>query len=74
MKRNINHFGSTVMGERGQVVIPAELRKKYKLKKGERFIVFSDNDNLIILFRGSRLSKVIAHLIKKLNKLKEISK
>jgi len=63
-----------VMGERGQVVIPAELRKKYKLKKGERFIVFSDNDNLIILFRGSRLSKVIAHLIKKLNKLKEISK
>jgi AbrB family looped-hinge helix DNA binding protein len=72
MKRNINCFGSTVLGERGQIVIPAEVRKKSGLKKGERFIVFSDADHLIFLLRGNSLKEIISRLSKKLNELKKI--
>ncbi len=33
-------FGTTVVGARGQVVIPAEARKKLKFKVGEKLLVF----------------------------------
>ena len=32
-------LGSTVVGERGQVVIPAEVRKMLRVKPGDRLIV-----------------------------------
>ena len=32
-------FGSTTVGERGQIVLPAELRKKYKINAGDKLIV-----------------------------------
>ena len=39
----------TSMSSRGQVVIPFNLRKKMKLKDGERFTVFGNKE--IIVFK-----------------------
>lgn len=36
------------MSERGQVVIPTELRKNMHLKEGERFIVMGLDDTIIL--------------------------
>ena len=72
MEKNINCFGTTVLGERGQVVIPAGVRKKGALKKGDRFIVFSDADHLIVLLKGNQLNKIISHISTKLDQLKKI--
>jgi AbrB family looped-hinge helix DNA binding protein len=33
---------------KGQVVIPAELRKKYGITPGTRFIVIDDGENIIL--------------------------
>ncbi len=33
-------FGAVKMGERGQVVIPADARREYDLKPGTRLLVF----------------------------------
>ncbi|MHB1769469.1 MAG: AbrB/MazE/SpoVT family DNA-binding domain-containing protein [Minisyncoccota bacterium] len=33
-------YGTTVVGERGQTVIPAEARKDMKLKTGDKLLVF----------------------------------
>jgi len=33
-------FGSVTVGERGQVVIPAEARKEYGIKPGDKLLVF----------------------------------
>ena len=34
-------FGTVTVGERGQVVIPAKLRKSYKLKPGDKLLVIA---------------------------------
>ena len=33
-------YGSTIIGEKGQVVIPKEAREDLKLKKGDKLLVF----------------------------------
>ncbi len=33
-------YGSVTLGERGQVVIPAETRKEFELKPGDKLLVF----------------------------------
>jgi AbrB family looped-hinge helix DNA binding protein len=32
-------YGSTTVGERGQVVLPASLRKKFNIKPGDKLLV-----------------------------------
>lgn len=37
-----NHFyGSVTVGERGQIVIPAEARKRYKIETGDKLLVLA---------------------------------
>ncbi len=35
------------LGERGQIVIPQEIRQKLKMKKGERFLVINEKEDII---------------------------
>jgi len=32
-------YGSTTVGERGQIVLPAKLRKAFRLKRGDKLLV-----------------------------------
>lgn len=58
--------GVTSVGERGQIVIPVEVREKLKLKKGEKLLVFSKSDKFIGLVRADQMSqflkKILSHL------------
>ncbi len=36
------------MGERGQIVIPQEFREQLHIKKGEKFVVVSTGDKIIL--------------------------
>ena len=36
--------GAVTVGERGQIVIPAEVRKSFKIKAGDKLIVFAKSD------------------------------
>jgi AbrB family looped-hinge helix DNA binding protein len=38
--------GTTVLGERGQVVIPKAIRESLKLKKGDSFVIMSHGNSL----------------------------
>jgi len=40
-------FGAVIMGERGQIVIPADIRKTFKIKPGDRLIVFAKKNGPI---------------------------
>lgn len=51
-------YGSTVVGERGQVVIPAEAREEMQLGPGDKLIVFGNpRRGMVILFRGDIMAR-----------------
>jgi AbrB family looped-hinge helix DNA binding protein len=37
-------FGTVTVGERGQIVIPAEIRKQFKIKSSDKLILLSKGD------------------------------
>lgn len=74
----MNHgkcYGSTVMGERGQVVIPAEAREEIDVKPGEKLIVFGNpNRGVIILFKSDIMAKFADMMFKKASFFEEMFK
>ncbi len=62
-KNNISHsVGITTVGEKGQVVIPAAIRKNLRLRTGEKLFVFAKNDGIIGLSKFSNVEKFASHL------------
>ncbi len=37
----MRYYGDSAIGEKGQIVIPAELRKKFGIETGDRFLVMA---------------------------------
>ena len=46
-----NFFGTATVGERGQIVIPAEARKKYAIETGDKLLVVGHGDKGMMLFK-----------------------
>jgi AbrB family looped-hinge helix DNA binding protein len=44
-----NCIGLAILGERGQIVIPKEIRELQKLKKGDQFMVLLNNDAVVLI-------------------------
>ncbi len=40
-KEHLKVFGTTVVGERGQIVIPLKARQEFKVNKGDQFLVIA---------------------------------
>jgi AbrB family looped-hinge helix DNA binding protein len=51
--------GSTVVGERGQVVIPKEFRDKLDLQPGETLVVMHNGSGPILLFPASHMQDFV---------------
>ena len=67
--------GTTTVGERGQVVIPADIRGAMKLKVGEKLLVFSKHDRFIGLIRATdvdvMLEKMTQHFTQGVQHIRE---
>lgn len=59
-------YGTTTVGERGQVVIPAKARKNFKLEKGEHLLVCGGGENIIVFIKAGHAKKFAANLAKKM--------
>lgn len=70
--KNEVFYGTTTLGERGQAVIPAEARKALKLKAGDKLLVFSMHDDMLVMTKLSQLQKFASHLSKKLSSMEKI--
>ena len=58
--------GTATVGERGQVVLPAGLRKKFKIEAGEKLIVLGVDHNgfeRIILMKSQAVTKMFGYLL-----------
>ncbi len=64
-------YGSTVIGEKGQIVVPVEARKSLGLENGDHFFVFG-HGKILHLIKSSELDKHLEKMTKKWNDIKEL--
>lgn len=74
MKKNKNFYGSATIGERGQVVIPADARKSLNLEKGEKLLVFGIGGDSIVITKLSVFKKLSEKISRKQKEIKKILK
>jgi AbrB family looped-hinge helix DNA binding protein len=56
-------YGSTTVGERGQIVLPAKLRKAYGIGPGDRLLVLGHGTTTpIMLFKADVLSDMMTNM------------
>ena len=67
-------YGTVTIGERGQVVIPAEAREALGLKKGEKLLAFGMGPDIIALTKLSRLEQFESHLASRLDAIRTLRK
>jgi AbrB family looped-hinge helix DNA binding protein len=68
-KKNCKHedfFGTTTLGEKGQIVIPVEARQAMKLEKGDKLLVFGLHGEMLAFSKLSNLKKLAENLSGKL--------
>lgn len=73
MKHHVKFFGSTVMGERGQIVIPAEARDEIGIQSGEKLVVLGNKKRgFVILFKSDVMTKFASMMFRKTNFFEEM--
>lgn len=60
-------YGTTVLGARGQLVIPAEARKDLKLKPGDRLVIMGQFDKVLGLIKADELSEFVELIMERIN-------
>ncbi len=61
---NNSFYGSTTVGERGQITIPKEAREKFKISPGDKLLVFGDPKKGIGLMKASELNRFARRFFK----------
>lgn len=67
-------YGTTTLGEKGQVVVPAEARKAMGLKTGDKLLVFGMSKSMVALAKFEQLEHIAEKLSHRLEGLRKILK
>jgi len=73
MKKHV-FYGTTSIGEKGQVVIPVKARKDIGVVKGEQLLVFGMGGDMVVLSKLSNMLKFAKHMEGQLKQLKKLIK
>lgn len=68
-------YGITTIGERGQIVVPKEVRAAMKIKPREKFFVFTQDKEIIAMIKPvhfNSLIKEMSGVLEKIKKLKSV--
>lgn len=65
-------YGSVTVGERGQVVIPAEAREELDINAGEKLLVFQVGPSAVIMIKADSISDFVTQMMTKLTHLQEM--
>lgn len=66
-------YGITTVGEKGQVVIPAEARRSMGLKKGDKLVVFGKADTMLGFIKLSSMESFVNHLAENLAEVRKLT-
>jgi AbrB family looped-hinge helix DNA binding protein len=67
-------YGTTTIGEKGQIVIPVEARNAMAMRKGDKLLVFGMGCDMIALTKLSRIEQIETHLARRLDAIRAIMK
>lgn len=62
-------YGTATVGDRGQVVIPAEARKKFSIAPGDKMLVLSHPSGGIVLCKIDAMKEIFSRIQEDLEKL-----
>jgi AbrB family looped-hinge helix DNA binding protein len=64
-------YGSTTVGEKGQIVLPIKLRKDFRIKKGDKLLVILDpHGSRITLVNPETMSSFLDMMSENINQMK----
>ncbi|MBI4053734.1 MAG: AbrB/MazE/SpoVT family DNA-binding domain-containing protein [Candidatus Doudnabacteria bacterium] len=63
-------YGTTIVGSKGQVVIPVAARRDLRIKAGDRLVVLGKMGKALGLMRAEDLHEVVEFLLKNISKVK----
>ena len=67
MRQSQRLYGTTVLGARGQVVIPAEARKEFGLNAGDQLVILGNSvGKVLTIIESNNLSKFVGMITKHL--------
>ena len=61
--------GTAVLGERGQLVVPKEIRERYNLQTGDHFMVMGHGNSPIVLVPVKQMHEFLSHIQKDIEQL-----
>lgn len=64
-------YGAVTVGERGQIVIPAQARKLFQIKAGDKLIVFAKSGGPIGLVPAGNFAHFLDESIAMMAKMKD---
>jgi AbrB family looped-hinge helix DNA binding protein len=64
-------YGTVTVGERGQIVVPAKIRKIFKIIPGDKLIAFAKKDGPIAFIPASNFGKFLDLAAEHLEKIKK---
>ena len=65
-------FGSTTVGERGQIVLPAKMRHEFSIHPGDRLLVLGTQGKRgIILVKAEVLSEMMSNMAETFSKMNQ---
>jgi AbrB family looped-hinge helix DNA binding protein len=71
MKKEMKFYGSTTVGEKGQIVLPVKLRNDFKINKGDKLLVIVDpHGSRINLVNPDTMSKFLDMMSENINQMK----
>jgi AbrB family looped-hinge helix DNA binding protein len=73
--KDMKFYGSTTVGERGQIVLPAKLRNDFHIIKGDQLLVVGNAESYrIVLVNPESMSTYLDFMSKQIDKMKSTIK
>ena len=68
-------YGTTVLGERGQMVIPVEARREANLEPGTKIVVLGGpRGDILMLAKADSIAEMMAHMMDHMSHIEKLIK
>ncbi len=68
-------YGTAVLGERGQIVIPVEARREANLEPGTKIVVLGGpRGDILMLAKADSIAEMMAHMMDHMSRLEKLIK